>query len=49
MTCIGVPRFPAEKAKAARLINDIVIGKATGTSNSMATITAQWGVSCSKI
>jgi hypothetical protein len=29
MTCIGVPWFPAEDAKAARLINDIVIGEET--------------------
>jgi hypothetical protein len=26
MTCIKVPWFPADSAKAARLINDIVIG-----------------------
>src|ERR1700719_4560035 len=29
MTCIEVPWFPAENAKAARLINDIVIGEET--------------------
>jgi hypothetical protein len=29
MTCIRVPWFPADNAKAARLINDIVIGKET--------------------
>jgi len=29
MTCIRVPWFPAEDAKAARLINDIVIGEET--------------------
>ena len=29
MTCIRVPWFPAENAKAARLINDIVIGEET--------------------
>jgi hypothetical protein len=45
MTCIRVPWFPADNAKAARLINDIVIG----TSNSMATVIARRGVSCLKI
>src|ERR1700722_13185691 len=29
MTCIRVPWFPAENARAARLINDIVIGEET--------------------
>jgi hypothetical protein len=29
MTCIEVPWFPADNAKAARLINDIVIGEET--------------------
>jgi hypothetical protein len=29
MTCIRVPWFPADNAKAARLINDIVIGEET--------------------
>ncbi len=29
MTCITVPWFPADNAKAARLINDIVIGEET--------------------
>src|SRR5215469_11531821 len=29
MTCIKVPWFPADNAKAARLINDIVIGEET--------------------
>jgi hypothetical protein len=29
MTCISVPWFPADNAKAARLINDIVIGEET--------------------
>jgi Protein of unknown function (DUF3050) len=29
MTCVRVPWFPAENAKAARLINDIVIGEET--------------------
>jgi Protein of unknown function (DUF3050) len=29
MTCVTVPRFPADDAKAARLINDIVIGEET--------------------
>jgi hypothetical protein len=29
MTCITVPWFPAENARAARLINDIVIGEET--------------------
>jgi Protein of unknown function (DUF3050) len=29
MTCIAVPWFPADNAKAARLINDIVIGEET--------------------
>src|ERR1700743_735535 len=29
LTCIKVPWFPAENAKAARLINDIVIGEET--------------------
>ena len=29
MTCVEVPWFPAENAKAARLINDIVIGEET--------------------
>src|SRR5215475_13123481 len=29
MTCIRVPRFPAGNARAARLINDIVIGEET--------------------
>src|SRR2546423_5255447 len=29
MTCITVPWFPADDAKAARLINDIVIGEET--------------------
>ena len=29
MTCIRVPWFPADNARAARLINDIVIGKET--------------------
>src|SRR6201997_1705177 len=28
-TCTNVPWFPAENAKAARLINDIVIGEET--------------------
>ena len=30
MTCIRVPWFPAENARAARLINDIVIGGGDG-------------------
>src|SRR6266481_8525858 len=29
MTCIRVPWFPADNARAARLINDIVIGEET--------------------
>jgi Protein of unknown function (DUF3050) len=29
MTCISVPWFPADNARAARLINDIVIGEET--------------------
>jgi hypothetical protein len=29
MTCVSVPWFPAENARAARLINDIVIGEET--------------------
>src|ERR1700758_3546954 len=29
LTCIEVPWFPADNAKAARLINDIVIGEET--------------------
>jgi DUF3050 family protein len=29
MTCLSVPWFPADSAKAARLINDIVIGEET--------------------
>ena len=29
MTCVTVPWFPADNAKAARLINDIVIGEET--------------------
>ena len=29
MTCTGVPWFPADNARAARLINDIVIGEET--------------------
>src|SRR5580692_9039227 len=29
MTCIRVPWFPSDNAKAARLINDIVIGEET--------------------
>src|SRR5437899_9742913 len=29
MTCIRVPWFPTDNAKAARLINDIVIGEET--------------------
>ena len=29
MTCIRVPWFPVENARAARLINDIVIGEET--------------------
>src|SRR6516225_8670826 len=29
ITCIRVPWFPAENARAARLINDIVIGEET--------------------
>jgi hypothetical protein len=29
MTCVSVPWFPADNAKAARLINDIVIGEET--------------------
>src|SRR6201993_3643233 len=29
LTCTNVPWFPAENAKAARLINDIVIGEET--------------------
>src|ERR1700744_5982091 len=29
MTCITVPWFPADNARAARLINDIVIGEET--------------------
>jgi len=29
MTCIRVPWFPADNAKAARLINEIVIGEET--------------------
>jgi hypothetical protein len=29
MTCVRVPWFPADNAKAARLINDIVIGEET--------------------
>jgi DUF3050 family protein len=29
MTCVKVPWFPSDNAKAARLINDIVIGEET--------------------
>ncbi|HEY3910969.1 MAG TPA: DUF3050 domain-containing protein [Stellaceae bacterium] len=29
MTCVSVPWFPADNARAARLINDIVIGEET--------------------
>ena len=29
MTCVTVPWFPSDNAKAARLINDIVIGEET--------------------
>src|SRR6266850_2347456 len=78
LTCTKVPWFPAENTKAARLINDIVIGEETDvdpdgsyvshldlylramahvgartrqfdTFRSMATVTVQWGESCSKL